>query len=625
MKNLILKQIKSIEKLKRFYKQSIVIFIDFILYNISLFILLYIISNFEFKNLLNLFFINFLNYYLISISFIFISFIFFKIYKSIFRYFGLKSIVNILYPIAISFFIVTLSNYFLSLEINIYFIFFHILFFYLFLITSRLIISNLLLLNFKSNIPDDNLIFLGVGNEPQKYIKLFENYKIIGFIDFNNENASQTIDTYPIFNFTAIDDVITKYKVKFVFVIIKNISNFQRSSIENKFQNSEIILRFLPNYKDTINRINFINTLRDIRIEDLIDRKINKNENLIKSSYQNKKILITGAGGSIGKELCIQILHLQPNQIILIDNSEYSLYLTNLVLDTLKKSHSYKTEIISLLKSINNSDAIKDTFTRFKPEIVFHAAAYKHVSLVETNPIESIKNNVFGSLNVIKAALYSDVKQFILISTDKAVRPSNVMGATKRLSEIILQSYVSNKINIEYNIVRFGNVIGSKGSVIPLFNYQIKQGIPITVTDPNVTRYFMTIGDAVNLVLNASLFKKNGSVFVLNMGKPICILDLAKKMIKLSGKIPRGDPNPELLEEVPIKFIGLKEGEKLHEELFITDEIHYTENKDIMVTEEKFIDVNLLEGLLNELQILLNSKNEKNVINWIFKIVNKTN
>jgi FlaA1/EpsC-like NDP-sugar epimerase len=320
--------------------------------------------------------------------------------------------------------------------------------------------------------------------------------------------------------------------------------------------------------------------------------------------------MVTGAGGSIGSELCRQILRLNPSCVILLDHTEHNLYSINLELTNLCAYINCDVSIIPILGSVTNKQFIEKTIGELKIDTIYHAAAYKHVSLLENNTWEGVLNNIWGTYNVAKTALEQNVESFILISTDKAVRPTSVMGATKRIAELITQG-LPRKQNAEHSqggkptrfvIVRFGNVLGSSGSVIPLFQQQIKQGGPITVTHPEATRYFMTVSEASQLVLQAGSMGDNSNIFILNMGDPVSILSLAKRMVYLSGHMLKTDETSKDSSCIEIQFIGLQKGEKVHEELFIGDNITVTEHRMIMQAQEDFCSWPDVEHMLNELE-----------------------
>jgi FlaA1/EpsC-like NDP-sugar epimerase len=344
-----------------------------------------------------------------------------------------------------------------------------------------------------------------------------------------------------------------------------------------------------------------IGDLREVNIKDLLGRDtVEANKDLLGKNITNKVVLVTGAGGSIGSELCRQIVFLKPKALILYDMSELALY-------TVEKELSnigiYSMDIYPMLGSVNNKSRLSNVFKHFGVETVYHAAAYKHVPMVEFNNTEGVNNNVFGTLSCAQAAIDTGVKTFVLISTDKAVRPSNTMGATKRFAELVLQALSAEQSGTKFTMVRFGNVLGSSGSVIPLFKQQIEDGGPVTVTDENIIRYFMMIPEAVELVIQAGAMGAGGDVFILDMGKPVRIDDLAKKMIRLSGLEVKDGAHPG--GDIEIKYTGLRPGEKLYEELLIGENSKKTDNPLIMCANEDMLNWGELKVILDNLKIAI--------------------
>ncbi len=360
-----------------------------------------------------------------------------------------------------------------------------------------------------------------------------------------------------------------------------------------------------------------VGDLREVSIKDLLGRDTAKaNKDLLGKNITNKVVVVTGAGGSIGSELCRQIVFLKPKALILYEMNELALY-------TIEKELSnigiHSMDIYPVLGSVNNKVRIANVFKRFGVDTVYHAAAYKHVPMVEFNTTEGVDNNIFGTLSCAQAAIDAGVETFVLISTDKAVRPTNTMGATKRSAELVLQALSARQNSIKFTMVRFGNVLGSSGSVIPLFKQQINAGGPVTVTDVNIIRYFMTIPEAVELVIQAGAMGTGGDVFVLDMGKPVCIDDLAKKMIRLSGLEVKDESYPD--GDIEIKYTGLRPGEKLYEELLIGDNVSSTVNPLIMRAQEDILAWGELEPMLNDLDTAVTNCDQKKLRELLIKIV----
>lgn len=421
-------------------------------------------------------------------------------------------------------------------------------------------------------------------------------YHPILFFDDNKDLQGTSIAGIRIFAADEAENILEEHDCHQLVLAIPSISLNKRKVLIKKFENKNIQLKIIPGLSEIVgNQIN-IENIREVGIEDLLGRDpVPAIETLIEKDIQRKVILVTGAGGSIGSELCRQILKRNPVKLILLEVNEYSLYQIEREL----LSYTHEVEIVPILNSVLNTQTIKSLIQSEKVDIIYHAAAYKHVPLVEHNIISGVINNVFGTKSVLDAAVDTSVKKIILISTDKAVRPTNIMGATKRVSELVFQAYAT-RIKINLSMVRFGNVLGSSGSVIPLFKEQIKKGGPVTVTHPEITRYFMTIPEAAELVLQAGGMSQSGDLFVLDMGEPVKIIDLAKKMILLSGYTIRDKDNYE--GEVEIKFTGLRPGEKLYEELLISNESVSTEHPRILKAREEFIAYDILEAKLQELK-----------------------
>jgi FlaA1/EpsC-like NDP-sugar epimerase len=401
-------------------------------------------------------------------------------------------------------------------------------------------------------------------------------------------------------------------------------------------------VRSIPSIIDITSGKSKISEIHNLNINELVGREeIQPNLDLMKKNIQNKIILITGAGGSIGSELCRQIMFLQPKQIILIENTENSLYLIYEELKKLSNSkvqkysnnttlgHNFSSTIIyPYLSSVCDYDSLMEIFKMHKPHVVFHAAAYKHVPLLEQNFFAGVRNNVFGTLVCAQASIDSGVSNFTLVSSDKAVRPTNIMGATKRISELILQAITDSAVNKNgnltiFSIVRFGNVIGSSGSAIPLFIDQIAAGGPVTLTDMNITRYFMTIPEAAQLLIQANGMAVGGEIFILDMGEPIRLYDLITKMINFSGFLVKDDTNPH--GDIEIKICGLRPGEKLHEELFIGTNPEQTHHPKIMKVNDESVKWEELKSELDNLAIILDKFDKEKLFEVIQKLVPEYN
>ena len=439
---------------------------------------------------------------------------------------------------------------------------------------------------------------------------------VVSFFTKENFNHENYVDGIKVYNFKKYSNLIEKNNIQCLYVTDKNTlkNNFFKNTVLNIISKKPLEIKILNNLDEELTRYNFNQIYKNIDIDDLlINHKIKekKSKPILKLK---SNILITGAGGSIGQELCKQILLNNPKSLVLIDHSEISLYEIRENLLKIKELNYIKTKIIFFLGSIQNENFLSQVFSNNNIDIVFHAAAYKHVPIVEENVLESLNNNVFSTHNLILESIKNKIKNFILVSSDKAVYPTNIMGATKRLSEVMCQSY-SNNIT-KFSIVRFGNVMRSSGSVIPLFESQIKKGGPITVTDKNVTRYFMSISEAVELVMETIPITKGNEVFLLNMGEPKKILDIAIKMIHLNGYnfyFKNGNDNNMNSRKdfyLAIKLIGLRHGEKLHEQLSYETKLTKTKNRKIFKTNENVL---LTYNIKETLKKLKKAKENSNI------------
>ncbi|WP_025162148.1 polysaccharide biosynthesis protein [Paraclostridium bifermentans] len=412
-----------------------------------------------------------------------------------------------------------------------------------------------------------NVLIVGAGSAGDIVIQELKNNpkllkKPIGIVDDDIKKQCRRMHNVPIIGMVKdIDTIATKYDIDEIIIAIANISRKDKKNIIEVCKKTKCKLKTIPGIFEIIDGKVDIKKIRDVQIEDLLGRdsvKVNLEE--ISGYLQNKVVLVTGGGGSIGSELCRQVSSLNPKQLIILDNYENNAYA---IQQELVRKYGTSLNLITVIASIREEKRMDDIFKKYKPDVVFHAAAHKHVPLMEKSPSEAVKNNIFGTKNVAVLADKYKVKRFVLISTDKAVNPTNIMGATKRAAEMIIQT-MNEKSETEFVAVRFGNVLGSNGSVIPLFKKQIEEGGPITITHPEITRYFMTIPEAVQLVIQAGAMTKGGEIFVLDMGEPVKIVDLAKNLIKLSGF--------EIDVDIFIEFTGLRPGEKLYEELLMSEE-----------------------------------------------------
>lgn len=463
-----------------------------------------------------------------------------------------------------------------------------------------------------------NVLVIGAGEGTKILLGTLKNsmkdtYNVVGLVDDNEQKLKYAISGFRILgNRNDIPRICSENHIDLIFFAISNISNADRRKILEICQETGCKVRILPGTKELIKGKSLMQNFRNVEIEDLLGREPIKLENKsIEKLIKDKVVLVTGGGGSIGSELCRQIIKYNPERLVMVDIYENNLYNIE---QELRFNYPNKN-IDAIVASVRDKKRLDEIFAEYKPYLVFHAAAHKHVPLMEVSPLEAIKNNVFGTYNVVNCADKFDVKRFILISTDKAVNPTNIMGATKRLCEMIVQA--KNKVSkTEYAAVRFGNVLGSNGSVVPLFKKQIEMGGPVTVTHKEITRFFMTIPEAVSLVLQAMSGAEGGEIFVLDMGEPVKIYDMAEKLIKLSGLEPNVD--------IQIKVTGLRPGEKLYEELLMSEEgLSETKHDKIHVAPPSGITMENVEEKLQKLTNLLSSTTceDKEVIKETMKEV----
>jgi FlaA1/EpsC-like NDP-sugar epimerase len=437
------------------------------------------------------------------------------------------------------------------------------------------------------------------GRQLASALRAGHTYQPVAFIDDMIELAGTTVAGIRVYGAYQLPEVITKVGVSEILLAMPSLSKSQQIRILDRLETLKVKTKVTSPVERLINGELRLQDVREIEIEDLLGRdQVVPNSVMISTCITDKAVIVTGAGGSIGSELCRQIIRLKPKRLILLEMSEFALYSIKQELRDIAASLGLDVQLLPFLGSVNDTEKCTRIMSNFGVETAYHAAAYKHVPLVEHNPIEGIRNNVFGTLSFARAAVASGVKCFVLISTDKAVRPTNVMGATKRFAELILQAFAREHGKTRFCMVRFGNVLGSSGSVVPLFRKQIMAGGPITLTHPEITRYFMTIPEAAQLVLQAGAMGVGGDVFVLDMGEPVKILDLAKRMVHLSGLEVKSEAAPDGIE---IQHVGLRPGEKLYEELLIGDNVEGTEHPLIMRAQEAEIPWHELQELLAEL------------------------
>jgi len=535
-----------------------------------------------------------------------VTFYFSGLYNRIWRYASISDLFNIFKAIVISSFIIITYIYFLQhkfprsvMAMDMFITFF-------FIGTSRLILRLRYeyLQRKEYNAVQKNILIYGAGDAGDMIIREMVKhpelgYKPVGILDDDKDKKNMKIHNLKVFGGKEnIEDVVNESGAEEIIIAIPSATGSQIKSIIDACTNASVKFKTVPGVYDLIDENVYVSQIRDVKIEDLLGRdEVDLNIHEIKNYIEDKTILITGAGGSIGSQIAREVARFKPKKLILLGRGEHSIY--KLGNEFNEKFSQQNRELI--ITDITDRIKIFDIFSKRKIDIVFHAAAHKHVPLMESHPDEAVKNNILGTKNVADAADKYGVKTFVMISTDKAVNPTSVMGATKRVAEMIIQSKASIS-KTKFVAVRFGNVLGSRGSVIPLFKKQIEQGGPVTVTDPEMTRYFMTIPEAAKLVIQASAMANGGEIFILDMGAPVKIYDLAKDIIKLSGFEPEVD--------IKIEFTGLRPGEKLYEEILTAEEgTKNTYHKKIFIAKKQEINMELIESAVTEFERLARINN----------------
>lgn len=552
-------------------------------------------------------------------------------YRGVTRIFfdtDMRRVLKLFVIILIIFTIVYLFDFITSIPRSVPLLYLFMLFIWLW--GSRLFLRDLLLrlqgkpvyqdLN-KTTIKRENVLIYGAGASGTALLEALHDsprYQVAAFIDDDNRLTGGHILNKKIYPATEIKQRVEELKVAQVFLAMPSVNRQRRREIINDLTNLSVKIKELPSLQDIAEGKVTVSTMRRVDILDVLDRQtVDPDPMLLAKNIEGKNVLVTGAGGSIGSELCRQIIKNKPKCLVLYELSEYALYAIHQDLLAWQAANPVKddnspTQIIALLGNVNNQQKLNMVFTKHAIDTVYHAAAYKHVPIVEYNPFEGVINNAKGTYHCVKAAVETNVETFVLISTDKAVRPTNIMGASKRLAELVCQGFSNQHPNTKISMVRFGNVLGSSGSVVPLFTKQIAKGGPITVTHPEVTRYFMTIPEAANLVIQAGAMAQGGEVFVLDMGKPVKIVDLARRMIHLSGYEVKDENNPA--GDIEIVFSGLRPGEKLYEELIIGDDnIEVTQHSLIMQAREHSFELTDIESTLSE----LTSRAQYHDVDWL--------
>ena len=465
------------------------------------------------------------------------------------------------------------------------------------------------------------VLIYGAGNAGRQLAAAMANsheMRVVGFLDDDDRLHGHVLNGLSIYGPADLPGLVSSLQVSTVLLAIPSLSRHRRNEMIAQMQRAHVQVRTLPAVTELAQGVVSTSDLRELDIDDLLGREpVSPNHILLGKNITDKVVLVTGAGGSIGGELCRQILAVGPSTLVLVEQSEFALY--EIQQELQERMESPSTLLVPVLASVRDAQRLREVMADWKPDTIYHAAAYKHVPLVEHNPIEGIRNNTLGTLTAAQIAVEHGVTDFVLISTDKAVRPTNIMGASKRLAEMALQALADASPRTRFSMVRFGNVLGSSGSVVPKFRRQIRDGGPITLTHPDMTRYFMTIPEAAQLVIQAGAMAKGGDVFVLDMGDPVKILDLATRMVELSGLCVKNQNNPD--GDIEIEITGLRPGEKLFEELLIGNNPRPTSHPRIMKAHEEFLPWPVLRDKLVQLESLLDRRDVEGTKSLLIELV----
>jgi FlaA1/EpsC-like NDP-sugar epimerase len=542
------------------------------------------------------------------------------LYRAVIRYMATKAFGTLAIGISISALVLATSTFIIQAQVPRSSIIIYWFTAFTLLGLPRLFMRNIV--NQMSSTKKEAVIIYGAGNQGIALMNALSNsndYRPIAFIDDNLKKQGSIIKGLKVYPSKNIKNLNDQSNISKILLALGNASASKRKRLIENISEFNLEILTTPAVQDIVSGKAKIEEVKEVEIEDLLGRDcVTPNHELLSNDITDKVILVTGAGGSIGSELCRQIIKQAPIKIILLELNEFSLYsIEQELMAYCSNNNKCCTEIISILGSVQKQNRLENIFKTFKVQTIYHAAAYKHVPMVEHNVVEGVRNNVFGTWYCAEAAISAGVERFVLISTDKAVRPTNVMGASKRLAELVLQALAIRQSDTLFCMVRFGNVLGSSGSVVPLFRRQIKNGGPITVTHPDIIRYFMTIPEASQLVIQAGAMGKGGDVFVLDMGDPIKITALAKKMIRLSGLTESTETEPH--GDIEIQFTGLRPGEKLYEELLIGDDVEGSEHPRIMTANEVHLTWPETHNLLNKLDKACHKFKVEDVINLLLE------
>lgn len=583
-------------------KQFLVALTDFFSFSLAV-LLACLVSNLNFYDLS---FTEYLRILWVPIFSVFVFYLF-GIYRSVLRYIDFN-VIYLLFKAILAAFVINyflrfiIDNYLLEILTNIQFNNLISGFGWLTGLLSSivLVVGSRIYANFllSSKKAEKKVVIYGAGSagiQLSEALKVSSEMEPIAFFDSNYAIQNTYLGGIKILNPIKLEKFIKRNKVDEVLIAMPSASKSILSNLLKEIESYSVKVRILPGLAALAQGKVSVSELKEVDITDLLGRQeVESDKYLIKKNIEHKSVLITGAGGSIGSEISRQVIKNNPKQVILLDSNEYALYSIKREIEVTTN----ESNIYSVLGNVTNKKRMTEVMEAFDVNTVYHAAAYKHVPLVEENPFEAVFNNIYGTKISAEASIETQVETFVLISTDKAVRPTNIMGATKRFSELILQAMAAENIT-KMIMVRFGNVIGSSGSAIPLFQQQIREGGPVTVTHPEVIRYFMTIPEAAELVIQAGAMGEGGEVFVLDMGEPVKIFELAKRLIKLTGKDIKDEKNPE--GEIKIEFTGLRPGEKLFEELLIGDNVSPTDHSRILKAQEDFLPIEIINKNLQEI------------------------
>jgi len=531
------------------------------------------------------------------------SFIRLGLYRAVIRYISEKALMVVMAGVAVSALVLVLSGYLFQAMVprSVPIIYAALLF--ITVAGTRFVFRSLI--NHPREKPKGRVLIVGTGPKAmQLHSALLQGteFRPMGFVSLDSSKHKSLIAGFHVFGIDHVKKAVREQGVQRVFLALEDNTGVRRRELIGRLEDLAVPIQTVPSMSELVAGQARINDVRDLDISDLLGREaVVPDHAMVAGSLRDRVIMITGAGGSIGSELCRQIIRQNPSCMVLMEQSEYALYSIEKELKTICHIEGLSARIQPLLGSVVHRRRCRAIMTRFGVDAVYHAAAYKHVPLVEQNIIEGAQNNIMGTWHCAEAAIEAGVKHFVLISTDKAVRPTNVMGASKRMAELVLQGLSQRQDDTKFSIVRFGNVLGSSGSVVPLFRDQIRDGGPVTVTHPDIIRYFMTIPEAAQLVLQAGAMGEGGDVFVLDMGEPVKIADLARKMIHLMGLKEKSALNPD--GDIEVVYTGLRPGEKLYEELLIGNQPMATRHPRIMSARERALSWMQVESLLEQLAL----------------------